>query len=99
MNFLSPEETTKAPFRGFSALTVTENPAAVKATSSLAARFLNTPHDLQASIATIGFTTSAVIRPIFSVLCISLFWKVTSEALSAYSTFLILTSTLGSLFV
>lgn len=48
---LSPTLTSKQPLRGFSALIVTLPPAALTAASIFAARVLNAPHDLHASIA------------------------------------------------
>ena len=47
---LSPTLTSKQPLRGFSALIVTLPPAALTAASIFAARVLNAPHDLHASI-------------------------------------------------
>ena len=49
---LSPTLTSKQPLRGFSALIVTLPPAALTAASIFAARVLNAPHDLHASILT-----------------------------------------------
>ena len=49
---LSPTLTSKQPLRGFSALIVTLPPAALTAASILAARVLNAPHDLHASMVT-----------------------------------------------
>ena len=49
---LSPTLTSKQPLRGFSALIVTLPPAALTAASIFAARVLNAPHDLHASMVT-----------------------------------------------
>ena len=49
---LSPTLTSKQPLRGFSALIVTLPPAAFTAASIFAARVLNAPHDLHASMVT-----------------------------------------------
>ena len=60
MTFFPPIVTTKAPFRGFSAFTLTFMPAASKTLTTLAARVRNTPQLLQCSIEVSQFSIEAV---------------------------------------